>query len=286
MMTTVWSGLSVGAFYAIGGLLFTIPLVRTGIVNFAQAFFVVLGGYMTYELQSRGWSSALIIPALFALGFLLGGAQEFLTIRPTKGRHETALVTTLGAGIAIQGFILAVWGPNPYSANFFGGSNPFTLFGGRLQPFDLALMILAVVAGVLLQYATTATRWGILGRAAMADQEAAMLRGVNIPRMRLLAFAFAAGLAVAFGAIAAPKTGVNYDSGLHLAVFSFAALSIGGFGSFIGTVVGGFIMGLVEAFASRYLGVDYVSILIFVILCTVLVFRPTGIFGRRQLRTV
>jgi branched-chain amino acid transport system permease protein len=286
MMTTIWSGLSVGALYGVGGLLFTIPLVRTGIINFAQAFYVVLGGYMTYELQSKHWNALLIIVSLFLLGCLLGGLQELLTVRPTKGRLDTSLVTTLGAGVAVQGFILATWGPNPFSANFFGGSRPFSLFGGRLEPVDLALIALVVVASLAFQYAVTATRWGILGRAAMLDQEAAMLRGANIPRMRLIAFAFAAGLAVTFGAFAGPKMGVNPDGGLHLAVFSFAALSIGGFGSFGGTMVGGLVMGLVEAFASRYLGVDYVSLLIFGILCTVLVVRPTGLFGRRRLRTV
>jgi branched-chain amino acid transport system permease protein len=286
MMTTIWSGLSVGALYGAGGLLFTIPLVRTGIINFAQAFYVILGGYVTYAFQARGWNTLEIVAFLAALGFVLGGLQEVLTVRPVKGAHETTLVTTLGMGVALEGFILAKWGPNPFSASFFGGDSALTLFGGRLQPVDICLILLVIVAGIGFQLAVSGTRWGILGRAAMADQPAAMLRGVNIPRMRFFAFAVAAALACAFAPVAAPKMGVNYQGGLHLAVFSFAALSIGGFGSFTGTVVGGFIMGLVEAFASRYLGVDYVSILIFAILCTVLVVRPTGIFGRRQLRTV
>jgi branched-chain amino acid transport system permease protein len=286
MMTTIWSGLSVGALYAIGGLLFTIPLVRTGIVNFAQAFFVILGGFVTVELQQRGWATVAILAFLLVLGAALGGAQELLTVRPTKGRHDTTLVTTLGMGIAIEGFIVAYWGPNPFSARFFGGDAPLTLLGGRLQPVDLWLIGLAVGGGVALHLAVRTTRWGVLGRAAMLDQAAAMLRGVNIPRMRTFAFAFGAALACAFGLVAGPKTGVQYGGGLHLAVFSFAALSIGGFGSFVGTVFGGLFVGLVEAFAARYLGVDYVPLLIFGILCAVLIVRPAGVFGRRQLRTV
>ena len=286
MITTVWSGLSVGALYAIGGMLFTIPLVRCGIVNFAQAFYVILGSFVAVALVDDGWSAVPVIAALLLLGAALGALQELLTVRPTKGRHEVALVTTLGMGIAIEGFILAVWGSDPKSLSFFGGDEAFSLFGGRLQPVDLWLIGIAVIAACVLQYAASSTRWGMLGRAAMSDEIGATLRGINTPRLRTLAFALGAALACAVGLLAGAKSGVEYGGGLHLAVFAFAALSIGGFGSFVGALFGGLFVGLVEAFASRYLGIDYVSILVFAILCTVLLVRPTGVFGSRQLRTV
>jgi branched-chain amino acid transport system permease protein len=286
MMTTIWSGLSVGALYAIGGLLFTLPLVRTGILNFAQPFLVILGGYVAVELVGHGWPIVAVLAALLALGALVGGLQEILTVRPTGGRHDSALVVTLGMGIAIEGFILAVWGSDPKSLSFFGGDEAFSLFGGRLQPVDLWLIGIAVIAACVLQYASSATRWGMLGRAAMSDEIGATLRGINTPRLRTLAFALGAALACAVGPLAGAKSGVEYGGGLHLAVFAFAALSIGGFGSFVGALFGGLFVGLVEAFASRYLGIDYVSILVFAILCTVLLVRPTGVFGSRQLRTV
>jgi branched-chain amino acid transport system permease protein len=286
MMTTIWSGLSVGALYAIGGLLFTLPLVRTGILNFAQPFLVILGGYVAVELVGHGWPIVAVLAALLALGALVGGLQEILTVRPTGGRHDSALVVTLGMGIAIEGFILATWGPNPLSLEFFGGDEPFSLLGGKLEPVDLWMIGVAIAAAVALEYAVGRTRWGMVGRAAMFDQTAAKLRGIDIPRMRTVTFAFGGALACAAALIAAPKTGITYGGGLHLAVFAFAALAIGGMGSFTGTLVGGLFVGLVEAFAARYLGVDWVSVLIFGILCTVLVIRPQGVFGRRELRTV
>jgi branched-chain amino acid transport system permease protein len=285
-MTTIWSGLSVGALYAVAGLLLTITLVRCGLINFAVAFYIILGNYLTVVLVGAHWNTVLIFVALAALGVALGGCQEVLTVRPTGGRHDTALVTTLGMGIAVQGFILAYWGPNPESVAFFGGDRPLTIFGGRLQAVDLWLIGLAVGMSVLLQLAVGRTRWGIVGRAAMTDHVASMLRGVNIPRLRTAAFAASAGLALAFGPISAPKMGVNLDSALHLVVFAFAAASIGGVGSFTGTAFGGFVLGLVEAFSSRYLGVDYAALLVFAILCTVLVIRPRGLFGARHLRVV
>ena len=286
MMTTIWSGLSVGGLYAMAGMLFTIPLVRCGIINFAQAFYVVLGGYGIVALADQGWGTVPILLALLIIGGILGGLQELLTIRPAKGRTDTALVTTLGMAIAVQGFIIAVWGTEPKSVSFFGGGEPFTLLGGRIEPGDLWLLGTAIAAAAVLQLAVTGTRWGLLGRAAMIDQTAATLRGVNIPRQRTLAFALGAGLACALALLAAPKTGVIPSSGLHLAVFAFAALSIGGLGSFVGCLFGGLFIGLVEAFAARYLDVNWAAILVFVILCLILVARPGGVFGIRQLRAV
>jgi branched-chain amino acid transport system permease protein len=286
MMTTIFSALSDGALYAIAGIVLTVPLVRCGIVNFAQAFYIVLGEYLVVSMTGAGWAVIPMLVVLLALGGVLGAAQEILTVRPTRGRHETTLVTTVGMGIAVEGFILAEWGPNPKSVSFFGGSNPVHIFGGVLQPFDLWLIGLAIVAGVVFELAVRRTRWGVLGRAAMTDQTAAMLRGVNIPRLRTTAFALAGALSCALSLFVAPKTGVTVDNALHLVVFSFAAAAIGGFGSFTGTAAGGFLIGFVEAFSSRYLNVDWVAILVFAILCSVLVVRPRGLFGPRHLRLV
>jgi branched-chain amino acid transport system permease protein len=286
MMTTIFSALSDGALYAIAGIVLTVPLVRCGIVNFAQAFYIVLGEYLVVQLTGNGWAVVPMLVVLLALGAVLGALQEILTVRPTRGRHDTTLVTTVGMGIAVEGFILATWGPNPKSVSFFGGSNSVHIAGGVLQPFDLWLIGLAIVSAVVFEYAVRRTRWGVLGRAAMTDQVASMLRGVNIPRLRTTAFALAGALSCALSLFVAPKTGVTVDNTLHLVVFSFAAAAIGGFGSFTGTAVGGFIIGFVEAFSSRYLNVDWVAILVFAILCSVLVVRPRGLFGPRRLRLV
>jgi branched-chain amino acid transport system permease protein len=113
-----------------------------------------------------------------------------------------------------------------------------------------------------------------------------MLRGINVPRLRTTAFVLAGALSCALGVWVAPMTGVSTDNALHLVVFAFAAMAIGGFGSFTGAAAGGVIIGLVEAFSSRYLSVDWAEILVFAILCSMLVIRPRGLFGPRHLRLV
>jgi branched-chain amino acid transport system permease protein len=285
MMTTILSGVSDGALYAVVALVLTIPLVRCGDFNFAQPAYIVLGEYLLVDLIGHGWALIPSVLVLSALGAVLGGLQEVVLQRPTRGR-DTSLVTMLGMFVAIQGFILAVWGPNPESVSFFGGSKSIRLFGGVLQPDDLWLIGLAIIGSIGLEFAVRNTRWGVLGRASMTDETAAGLRGINVPRLRTTAFVLAGALSMALAVFIAPKTGVNSDNALTLVVFAFAAMAIGGIGSFSGAAVGGLIVGLVDAFASRYLTVDWAQILVFAILCSVLVIRPRGLFGRRQLRLV
>jgi len=285
MMTTIFSGLSDGALYALVGIMLTIPLVRCGDFNFALPVYIVLGEYILVDLHGQGWSVVPIVVVLLMLGAVMGGAQEVVLQRPTRGR-DTSLVTMLGMFVALQGFILADWGPNPESASFFGGSAGVHLLGGVLEPVDLWLIGLGLVAAVVLQYAVGHTRWGVLGRAAMTDETAARLRGLNVPRLRTTAFILAGALSTALAVFVAPKTGVTIDNALHLVVFAFAGMAIGGIGSFAGTAVGAVAIGLVEAFASRYLSVDWAELMVFFILCSVLVLRPRGVFGPRHLRLV
>jgi branched-chain amino acid transport system permease protein len=120
----------------------------------------------------------------------------------------------------------------------------------------------------------------------MTDEVAARLRGVNVPRLRTMAFVLAGGFSMALAVWVAPKTGINLENALHLVVFSFAAMAVGGFGSFTGTAVGGVAVGLVEAFSTRYLSINWSQLLVFAILCAVLVIRPRGLFGPRHLRLV
>jgi branched-chain amino acid transport system permease protein len=285
MMTTIFSGLSDGALYAVVALLLTIPLVRCGDFNFAQPAYIVLGEYLLVELDGHGWSIVPIALVLLAFGAILGGAQEVVLQRPTRGR-DTSLVAMLGLFVAIQGFILADWGPNPESANFFGGSNPIHVLGGVIEPVDVWLIGIAVVGAAVLYYAVRRTRWGMLGRASMTDEVAAGLRGVNVPRLRTAAFVLAGALSMGVAIFVGPMTGVNSDNALTLVVFAFSAMAVGGIGSFGGTLAGAFIVGLVQSFASRYLSVDWAQLFVFAILCTVLMIRPAGLFGQRRLRLV
>jgi len=287
LSTTIWAGLSVGAVYGLVALLLTLPMVRSGVFNFAQAHYIVLGNFIMTDLYVRlGHPLLLVFVALLVVGGLLGAAQELLTIRTLGARSEGVLIVTVGMAVALEGFFIAWWDTEPRSVPFFGGDDPISLLGGRLQPVDLWLISTVVVLAAGLQLALRRTRWGLVGRAAMADRDAAVLRGVDVGRLRTGAFVLAGALACGLAPLVSAKIGASVESPLHLVIFGFAAAAVGGFGSFIGAMAGGFIVGLAEAFGARYLGVEYIALIVFGILAMVFLFRPTGLFGQRNLRVV
>lgn len=288
-MTIVWAGLSVGAIYVIIAVGYNTTLALGGVFNFAQGAFVILGAFLSWFLmaeQNWPWWAAAVSGALVCA--LVATAAELVAIRPVlrrKGSHAV-LVTTVGVAVVIEGLLFATWGAIPRSLEFFGGTEALTLLGGRLAPVDFWLIIIAIVTATAMHLVLRKTRWGLCARAASEDAEAAAARGINVPALRTGAFAVAGGLAGLLGPVIGPKAGITVSVGISLTIFGFIALAIGGFGSFLGTLLGGFFIGLIQALCARYLGVEYPPLILFVLLLAILLLKPTGLFGRRALRTV
>jgi branched-chain amino acid transport system permease protein len=285
MMTVIFAGLAVGSVYALVALTFNITMVQSGIFNFAQAQFVVLGGFLAYA--GRDLPVIVVLLGGAAVGGLLGYVEERVAVRTlAQDPGHGVLVTTVGFSVLVQGIILVVWDPYPLSVPFALGDGAFTLLGGRLQPVDIALLVTAVVLALALDTLSGRTRWGISGQAATYDRDAAASAGLNVLALRAGSFALAAGIGCALGPLTAPRIGISANLGFTLVILGFCALAVGGFGSYWGSLVGGLIIGLVQAFGDRYLGVAYPEIVIFVVLLTVLLMRPTGLMGRTGMRAV
>jgi branched-chain amino acid transport system permease protein len=287
-MTILWAGLSVGAIYTLVALGYNIPLAQTGIFNFAQGQIVVFGTFFAwFVMGDHGWPWWVAIVGGAATGGLIAAVEEWLAIRPVvaKGSHAL-LVTTVGAAVIIEGVLLATWGSTTRSVNFFAGNNGFSLLGGRLLPVDLWLIAAAVIISFGLHAVSRYTLWGLAGRAATDDMAAAVVRGVNVTRLRMSAFILAGALGAALGPLIGPVSGIDVSTGISLTIYGFVALALGGFGSFPGCLVGGMAIGLVEAYASRYFGVAYPPLILFGILIVLLLLKPTGLFGQRSLRVV
>lgn len=287
-MTILWAGLSVGAIYTLVALGYNIPLAQTGIFNFAQGQIVVFGTFFAwFVMGDRGWSWWVAIVGGATAGGLIAAVEELLAIRPVvaKGSHAL-LVTTVGAAVIIEGVLLATWGSTTRSVNFFAGNNAFSLLGGRLLPVDLWLIATAVVISFGLHAVSRYTLWGLAGRAATDDMGAAVVRGVNVTRLRMSAFVLAGAMGAALGPLIGPVAGIDVSTGITLTIYGFVALALGGFGSFPGCLFGGMAIGLVEAYASRYFGVAYPPLILFGILILLLLLKPAGLFGQRGLRVV
>jgi branched-chain amino acid transport system permease protein len=196
------------------------------------------------------------------------------------------LVTTLGASILLDGAAQLTWGSQPLTVPFFAGDSAITLLGGRAYPVELFLIAIAVllVVGLGIYSRRSLTGLALLGMAE--DREAALLRGVNVRRLAFMAFVAAGALAGFVGLFVGSKTFAVSTLGAALALKGFVVLAIGGFGSMPGTLVGGTLVGLAEAYASRYLGGEYANLAVFLILITILMVRPAGLFVRTKERVV
>jgi branched-chain amino acid transport system permease protein len=254
----------------------------TGIINFAQGEFVMLGGMMSVFFRSwLGLDLFSSIVLAVAATAAVGAAMERLTIRPIQGASPINLViATIGVSILVRGAAMLVWGKDTYSLPPFGGSAPIAFAGAAIQPQSLwALAItLALLAALKLFFSTS-----IHGKAMLAcacDRKAASLMGISVARMSLFSFALSALTGAVGGAILAPITMTSYDVGMMLGLKGFAACILGGLGNPFGAAVGGLCIGVMESFGAGYVSSAYKDAFAFVILLLLLFVRPSGLFGK------
>jgi branched-chain amino acid transport system permease protein len=286
-MTVLWAGLALGALYALVAMLFNIGMAQAGVFNFAVPQVLMAGAFVGYEFSGSGLASVpvLIVVALL-VGGLLGLLIDLLAVRPASRGGHGILITTVGAAFVVEGAAFIVYGVDGHNVTLFGLNRQFDLLGGRLAAVDVVIMVVAVAAIAAIQFLTRRSRWGLEGRAATLDSESASLRGVNVVVNRAQAFVLAGALAAAIGVLAAVKINASFSLGTSLLVYSFVAFTVGGIGSFPGCLAGGVIVGLLQAYTGRYIGAEYSLMLAFFLLLIVLLTRPTGLFGNRQLRIV
>ncbi len=243
------SGVTIGSIYAIVALGFTIIFNVTGIINFAQGEFVMLGGMLSWWL-TRQWH--LPAPLAFVLAVLLtaavGAALERVAIRPARNAPVLSLIIlTVGASIAIRGLASLAWGRDAVPLPAFSGETPVGLMGAAVAP--QSLWVLGITLGLMLGLHLLLSRT-MLGKALKAcsiNRRAAGLVGIDPARMSTVSFALSAGLGAVGGIIIAPVTMASYDSGVMLGLKGFTAAAVGGLGSQPGAVLGGLALGVLES---------------------------------------
>lgn len=289
MMTTVFAGLFAGGLYATVAIGFNIVFIATGTFNFAQAQYAMLGLWSAWiGLEVFHWNLFAVIVAGFAAGAVIGLVNERLAIRllPAGSVHGE-LVTTVGFSVLIVGLAIAAFGDNPHSVHsVVTGNDPITLLGGRVYPYELVMVGVAVLIVVGAEVLSRRTRIGLASLATAEDRVAAILKGINVRRLQIGAYMLAGGLLVAVGPFIAPVTYATTGIGDALNIKAFVAMSLGGFGSPKGALIGGMCAGLLEAFVGRYMNSNFNNLALLVLLLTVLMVRPYGLFGERVERAV
>jgi branched-chain amino acid transport system permease protein len=286
MMTLVWTGLASGAVYALVAIGYNIVYISSQTFNFAQAQLLMVGAFIGYSgLVTFHLPVAVVALMALAAVLVLAGLEERTAVRWVT-QPDVQLVTTLGAATLLEGASQLIWGNQPLTVPFSGGSGVVSLLGGRLYPVQLALVIAAIVLVVVLTYLSRHLKLGLALLGMAEDREAAILRGVNARRLALGAFAFSGALAGVLGLLVAPYTFAFATLGSSLALYGFVVLAIGGFGSMPGTLAGGLVVGVVETLVTRYLGSQYADLFVFAALVLILFVRPAGLFVRARERVV
>jgi branched-chain amino acid transport system permease protein len=278
----LFSGLTVGAIYALAALGFTIIYNASGVINFAQGEFIMLGGMLTTAMVAGGLPVLpAIVIAVIVVG-LVGMAIEKFAVEPAGNAEVVSLIIiTIGASIFLQGVIQVVFGKGQHALASFSGDTPIVIAGAALLPQSLWVLGVAAVMVVLLFWFFNRT---LLGKALLAtayNALAARLVGINTRWVLLVSFALSAILGAIAGIIVAPITMTSYDVGIMLGLKGFVAATLGGLGSGLGAVAGGLLLGIAEAMGAGYISSNYKDAIPFVLIILILFFMPRGLFGAR-----
>jgi branched-chain amino acid transport system permease protein len=273
------SGLTVGSIYGLVGIGFTGVYNVTGIINFAQGDFAMFGAMIGIALYSMGVPMPIAILLAVALTGLLASAMERWAIRPIAHNLIGAVIVTIGLGVILQGISVAVWGTDARALPAFSGERPLHIFGATLAP--QALWVLGTAA-VLVLMLSLFFQYSYLGKAFMAcalNRFAAGICGIDAKRMSNVAFVLSGLLGAIAGLVVSPISFIQYDTGIPLAIKGFTACIIGGLGNPVGAMLGGLMLGVLEALAAGYLSSGFKNAIAFVLLLLVLLLRPTGLLG-------
>ena len=286
MMTLIWSALTIGAIYALVATGYNVVFTASGVFNFAHAQLMMLGVYLGYAgIVVLKWPIFFVFVLAGGVVFLAAALEERIAIRFVRVT-EAQLVTTVGVATLINGGVTRIWGPSPLAVPFFGSNQVKTILGGRVLPDEITIIIITFVIVGGLMLLSRRTMIGLAMLAIAENREAALLRGVNVRRLALGAFAFSGLLAGLLGPILGPQTFAGAGLASAISLYGFVALAIGGFGSLPGGLIGGFVIGFAQQFATRYLNSNYPDVVVFVILLLVLLLKPNGLFGKSRERVV
>jgi len=285
------NGLANGCIYILVAMGFNIIYSSTGVINFAQGEFCMMGGLLAYAFSvSAGLPLPLAVTLSVAAAALLGGVTERLVVYPLrKAGVLVTIIATIGVSIFLKSIGRVIWPNEAYKVPEFTPGN-LSLPGATVSRQFLWVFLLTLLCVTAVYLFFNRTRTGRAMRACSINRQAASLVGINVSRMSLYAFLLAAALGGLAGLANAPFA--NYDMGLKLGVKGFTGAVVGGLGNTFGAVAGGLTVGLLEelipGFLTVVLGIStgYKDAVSVVILVAVLLWRPVGILGKGMVEKV
>jgi branched-chain amino acid transport system permease protein len=281
------TGLANGAILALAALGFVIIFKATGVINFAQGYFLLVGAYLVWAgIVQFGlpWVFAVVVALVVAI--LIGVTTERLVLRPLVGESVISVImVTVGLSILLQGAVQFIWGTEPRPMPTFIPRGTVDVLGAPVSLTRIWAVVLAGAVLAALALFFQRSRHGVAMRAVADDQQAAMAVGISVRRVFALAWALAAASAVLAGIIVANLFGVSGEVATF-GLLVFPVVILGGLDSVPGAVVAGAVIGLLVSYTAGYIGGGLQQVIPFVVLVLILLFRPYGLFGEVRIERV
>jgi len=280
----LFAGITYGSIYAIVAIGFNIIYTTTGIINFAQGEFVMLGGMIAISLLEYlplGYAIAAAVLITMAIGALI----EMLFIRWLESPSVLRMIIiTIGISILLRESALHIWGESIRSLPYFYGNEitTFNLGSVHISPQVVWVIVACAVMMAGLSVFFRSTPIGREMRACAANRTAALLCGINTRNMVTLSFMLSAGIGALAGCVMSPITYTQYDSGTSLAIKGFTVAILGGLGNSLAAVAAGILLGIIEAFSVSVVPLAFQDAIAIAILLLILFVKPHGIFGSSE----
>ena len=277
------TGITVGSIYAIVGLGFTIIYSVTGIINFAQGEFVMLGGMIAFSLIGLGIPVPIALILSIVLVTLIGVVFNLVAIRPARRASTiTLIIITIGGALLIRAIAGLGWGRGAVPLPPFTGDEPLSFLGAYIVPQSLWVMGTTAFLMVAFYLLLNRTLVGKALKAAAINRRAAALVGIDARTMSLISFGLAAAMGAIGGIVIAPISYASYDMGVMLGLKGFVAAAMGGFTGVWGVFLGGLGLGLAESLAAGYISSAYKDAIALVILFAVLLIRSRRLLAAEE----
>ena len=294
LLQSTVQGLGLGTVYVLLGLGFVIIFKSMGVISFAQPGLMILGAWWVIyfgRVLGLGFPVAVVIAVL--LTALLATVLERVAVRPMIGEPVFAVaILTIGLDIILRIIVNDLLGPQVRTVGDPWGLKSFSVAGVVIQQRYIARLVIGAIVVALLMAFFRYTRIGLAMRATAFDQEVAMAQGVSVGAVFALSWAIAGGLAALAGTFIGLGSGIDQQSAF-VALKALPAIILGGLDSIPGAVVGGLLVGLIEGYSLTYqgqyaavLGDNFSQVVPYLVMLAVLLVRPFGLFGTREVERV
>jgi len=280
----LFAGVTYGSIYAIVAIGFNIIYNTTGIINFAQGEFVMLGGMISISmLEFMPLPAAIFVAVLITM--MVGAGIEMVFIRWLKKPSVLRMIIiTIGISILIREVALHIWGESIRSLPYFIGNEitAVSILSARISPQVFWVVGASGLMVIALSLFFQSTSVGREMRACASNSRAALLCGINTQNMVTFSFMLSAGMGALAGCVMSPITYTQYDIGTGLAIKGFTVAILGGLGNSAGAVAAGILLGIIEAFSIFFVPLAFQDAISITILLIILFVRPHGLFGSSE----